>query len=234
MHASPIYFGNPNNEDGKVNNGTVTLITHNGKKYGVTNHHVIDAFRKRFEDEDINLYIGNQLIDLDKIVIDENEKLDLCTLSLDEYEDGKIKSYGEVPTHYFDVGEFSIGELKQGDFVLFGGYPGAWRSQPEKNELIFDTLSSGGTKVSDVTDSNIVCVLAVEKCVVTLNFRDELPDNLGGISGGPVFCHEVSEGGISTFRLVGVIYEYTEAYDALLIRPISLLSNDMSIVENDI
>ncbi len=228
--TSPCYFGDPSTKDIGVNNGTITLIRYRGEKYGITNHHVIEEYRKRLKkEESLRLFIGNERIDLDSVLLDEDENHDLCTLYLEEYSDNSLRSGGEVPTSFFQVDEFTVGELKKGDFILFGGYPGIFRKRPKENELDFGTLSSGGTEVSDVTEYNICCTLSIDKCHVTAPAGDELPENLGGISGGAVFHHKLSKQKVSSFGLVGVIYEYQPSYDSLLIRPISLIDRNVCI-----
>lgn len=229
--CNACYFGNPSDENVKVNSGTMTLVNYCGEQFGITNFHVVDAYRERLRNEsDIEFYIGNSPINLDKALIDEDKDLDLCTLNLSAYEEGCFGSNGEIPTHFYELGDFSTGDVKKGDFVLFGGFPGVWRTRPETNHLIFDSLSSGSTEVSEVTHRNIRCELALEKCVVTLNKQqNEFPDNLGGLSDGPVFLHKIHTSGISTFKLIGLIYEYMEEYDSIIIRPLSFINENLQI-----
>lgn len=230
--CSPCYFGNPSDENVIVNNGTMTLVKYGGERYGITNFHVVDAYRKRLKDEpNIDFYIGNTRINLDEALIDEDKDLDLCTLKLNAYEEEKFSSNGEIPTHFYELDDFSTGDIKEGDFVLFGGFPGVWRTRPKSNHLIFDSLSSGSTEVTEVTPRNFRCELALEKCVVTLNKQDnEFPDNLGGLSGGPVFLHQINTTGISTFPLIGFIYEHIAEYDSILVRPLAFINENFQIL----
>jgi len=231
MFCSACYFGDPSDKSMKVNNGTMTLIKHNSKRYGITNYHVVQEYRNRFLDEpDIRFCVGNVEIDLESAVLDEDRNLDLCTLNFDEYDEESFGSGGDVPTRFLNIENFDTIGLKEGDYVLFGGYPGVWRERPTSNHLIFDTLSTGGTQVIDVTPRNIICELAIDKCIISLsNHRERFPDNLGGLSGGPVFFHELSGAGISIFKFVGIIYEHMQDFDSVLIRPASFIDNDFMI-----
>ena len=229
--CNACYFGNPTADDVKVNNGTMTLVKYKGERFGITNFHVVDAYRVRLRDEpDIDFYVGNTLIDLDETLFDEDRDLDLCTFYLDGYEEEQFGSNGEIPTHFFEIDNFTSGEIKKGDFVLLGGFPGVWRSRPKSNHLIFDSLSTGSTEVTEVTSRNVRCELALDKCVVTLNqHHNEFPENLGGLSGGPVFLNQVLPSGISTFKLIGFIYEHIAEYDSIMVRPISFINENFWI-----
>ncbi|MEJ1298321.1 MAG: hypothetical protein RPU64_04120 [Candidatus Sedimenticola sp. (ex Thyasira tokunagai)] len=229
--CNAFFFGDPSDESVKVNNGTMTLIKYNNQRYGITNYHVIDKFRKRREEEpNIKLAIGNAEINLEDSLIDEDPKIDLCTFNLEIYKESDFESNGDVPTFFYELDDFSTGSLKEGDFVLLGGFPGVWRERPHSNHLAFDTLSSGSTKVTEFTGKNLRCELALDKCIFTgKHGRDEFPENLGGISGGPAFLHYVTDAGFSQFKLVGVIYEHVPAYDSILIRPISFFDENLCI-----
>ena len=230
--CNACFFGNPSDEGVKVNNGTMTLVKYGGELYGITNFHVIESYRERLTNEsDLDFYIGNTSINLNEVLIDEDKDLDLCTLRLSQYEEDSFGSCGEIPTHFFELDDFSDGDITVGAFVLFGVCPGVWRTRPESNYLIFDSLSSGSTEVTEVTARNIRCELALDKCVVTLKqHHDEFPNNLGGLSGGPVFLHQIHASGVSTFKLVWFIYEHMAEYDSILVRPISYINENFEIV----
>ncbi|RSD32890.1 hypothetical protein [Vibrio pectenicida] len=230
--CTTCFFGNPKLTQGKVNNGTVTLLEYKGEKYGITNHHVIDEYRKRLaEDPEVHLYLGNARIDLDSVLFDEDETLDVCILYLQGYTESQIAMNGEVPTKFFPVGErHHVSRLVVGDFVLFGGYPGVWRVRFSELNIQFDTLSSGGSEVADVTDMNIRCELKLDQCTTISEHGHDFPDNLGGLSGGPVFHHSLTDIGISKFEFIGVIYEHIPLFDSVLIRPASVLDENMWII----
>jgi hypothetical protein len=230
--CNACYFGNPADDAVKVNSGTMTLVSYKGEKFGITNHHVVEEYRQRQNDEsNIDFYIGNALINLDETLFDEDRYLDLSIFYLEGYQEKDFGSNGEIPTHFYEIDDFTLGNIKVGDFVLFGGFPGVWRSRPKSNRLIFDSLSSGSTEITEITPRNIRCELALDKCVVTLNQHGRnIPENLGGLSGGPAFLHQVHSSGISTFKLVGFIYEHMVAYDSIMIRPLSFINEKFCII----
>lgn len=231
--SNACFFGASSDVDVKVNNGTMTLVRFNGEKYGITNFHVIEAYRERLKNEpEIVFYIGNTQVDLEETLLDEDKGLDLCTLYLEGYEESRFGSNGEIPTHFYEIDDFGLGSLSEGDFVLFGGYPGVWRSRVETNHLMFDSLSSGGTEVTEVTSRNIRCEISLDKCIITMTqHHDKFPKNLGGLSGGPVFLNQLLPSGLSVFKLIGIIYEYIEEYDSIMVRPISFINEQLLLVK---
>lgn len=229
--CTACFFGNPKHAEGKVNNGTLSLLKYNGERYGITNYHVIAEYRRRLaEDSELQLYFGRTRVDLDSVLFDEDEDLDLCIFYLDEYAESDFAMDGEVPTQFFPVGDLHyVTKLASGDFILMGGYPGVWRVKLSALEYQFDTLSSGGTEVAEVTKKNIRCELKLDQCIVTSKHGRDFPENIGGLSGGPVFHHSLTQAGISKFEFVGVIYEHMFEYDSVLIRPASFLDERMWI-----
>lgn len=231
MFCVPCFFGAPGSNDGRLNNATLTLLEYKGERYGITNYHVIDEYRRRLaEDPGVHLYFGGVKADLDLVLLDEDSDVDICVFYLEEYPEKDFATDGEVPTQFFPVGDLCYVEnLVAGDFVLMGGYPGAWRVKLSSLNFQFDTLSFGGTEVSEATEMNIRCELKVGQSTLVSKNREKFPDNIGGLSGGPVFHHSVTNRGISKFEFVGVIYEYIHEYDSVLIRPASIFNRSMCI-----
>lgn len=228
-YCVPIYFGDPAELDGKINSGTITLVRRNGENYGITNFHVVDGFRDRLRDNpNTHLYVGSQKIDLYDVLLDEDRGLDIAVLYLEGFSEEAFSTRGDIPTSFYDFPVSSVNEINEGGFVLFGGFPGVWRERDGRN-VIFDSFSSGGTLINDASEKNIRCEIAAEKSVVTKVRRDSPPVNLGGLSGSPVFTEEEGKAGIRHFSLVGVIYEYIEQYDSILIRPLHCINDDMTI-----
>lgn len=230
--SQACYFGNPLITEMRLNNGTVTLATDEHRRIGITNAHVIQGYRNRKVTEpELNFYIGTAIIDIESIIISEDEDFDICTISLDDIPEAELRSNGSVETHYTTLIPGVLPNLSEGDFIAFGGFPGVWRQQPAHNELIFDTFSTGGTEISDISDRTIRCQLDLENTVMTLaDHHASAPQDLGGLSGGPAFKIHILESGIAVFPLVGIISEHMQQYDSVLIKRLNCIDSDFNIL----
>lgn len=228
--ATPVYFGDMSKHasDAKLGNGTGTLVALGDRRFCITNHHVLHAYRQRVAtNPSVRFQIGNVQVDPETILVSESSHFDLVVLDASAWPAQEIASDGPVPTRFMEAYEWPPRLPKKGQFVMFGGYPGYWRESTGPQNVRFDTLSSGATEVHDARDDNIVCQLQLERCL-THSFvpgRDN-PGELTGLSGGPVLMERQSAGGISVFELIGIIYEYSSSIDALYIRPLSLISSE--------
>lgn len=228
-YCVPIYFGDPSEPNGLINSGTITLVRRNDENYGITNFHVVDGFRDRLRDNpNVHLYVGGQRVELNDVLLDEDKDLDIAVLYLEGFREEVFFTQGDIPTSFYNFPVSSVDDINEGGFVLFGGYPGVWRERDGRN-VVFDSFSSGGTLINDASEKNIRCEIAANKSVVTRVRRDSPPTNLGGLSGSPVFIEMEGEAGVRNFVLVGVIYEYIEQYDSILIRPLHCINDDMTI-----
>lgn len=228
-YCVPIYFGDPAELDGKINSATITLVRRKNENYGITNFHVIDEFRNRLRgSQSIQLYVGSQRVELNDVLLDEDRDLDIAVLYLEGFGEEGFSTRGDIPTSFYDFPVSSMDGVNEGGFVLFGGFPGVWR-QRDGSHVVFDSFSSGGTLINDASENNIRCEIAADKSVVTRVRRDSPPVNLGGLSGSPVFTEVEGEAGVRYFSLIGVIYEYIEQYDSILIRPLNCINDDMTI-----
>ena len=139
--------------DRLIANGTMTLVRTQGERYGITNYHLIEWFRKRRDEcADVDLYVGYVLIDLDDCLLDEDEDLDLCTLYLEGVPETNLVAGGTSNTNYIDLDAQTTEQTRVGDYLMFGGYPGEWREPPRAHELNFSTFSVAGMEVSDASD----------------------------------------------------------------------------------
>ena len=229
-YAVPVYFGGPPGSAGfpKLNNGTGSLISVGGAKFCITNWHVLDLYRaRRASEPELIFQVANVRLDPERVLISENRDYDLAVLGFAEWGAEEAGSDGEVPTQFLDVASWPPELPAMGNFVMFGGYPGYWREVTGPAEVRFDTLSWGAAEVIDSNIERLVCQLQIDKCLVhrAEPGRDQ-PGELGGLSGGPVLRQKQSEGGITTFEFVGIIYEYGKEFDCLFIRPASLITED--------
>lgn len=232
MFAAPIFFGIPPALGGAIedmNNATVALLELNGRRLGVTNAHVIDGYRQRFADDNkIICQVG--LVDINPLtrLVSESRRYDLAVLDLTDIAGDVLKVTGEVARTFHIPREWPPRPPIVENFVMFGGYPGSRRTTHGQGAVGFGSVSSGGSRVNSVQEDIFTFQINIEKCVVAFDTGlgfGELP----GISGSPVMMRRQSEGGIEVFDMVGIFFEYYEAWDVLRARPLTLINVDGSI-----
>lgn len=231
--AKAAFFGEKPSKDKyiKVNNGTITLVELEGHPIGVTCFHVIDAYRQINDGENYVFQIGNLEFNPLERVIGESPKMDLVSIDLKGINVNELIMREGIGSEFFVPPCWPPKKIKSGDYVVFGGFPGKWRQYLSWNEIVFDSWSSGGSKVSSVSEKHFICQFEREFWVESFNLHDHDGldlHQLGGLSGGPVFIHR----GLY-WELIGIIYEFSEGFDLMYIRPADLLNYDGTI-RNDI
>ena len=96
--------------------------------------------------------------------------------------------------------------------------------------MVFDSWSSGATQVSAVREEYFVCQFEREYWVQSFNLDRHTGldlHKLGGLSGGPVFIYRNIY-----WEFIGMIYEFSENFDLMYIRPANLVLEDGSINKN--
>lgn len=226
--AAPVFFADipAKDEQPKANNGTITLIKFGERLLGVTCFHVLNEYRKQLAQDPSRVFqIGNvRLAPFDRL-IDESEDIDLATLDLTGLEASKIMADREL--NYFEPSRWPPNPVLAGEFVALAGFPAVWREHPGHRKVSFVSFSLGATKVADVTQRNIVCLLEREHWIQSLG--PCMPADLmksPGLSGGPIF----KWAGLAA-DLVGFIYECSASDDYLLIRPSRFICKDGTINE---
>jgi len=228
--ASSIFFGQKPSalQIPKVNNGTATLIDFGRGPIAITCHHVLDEFRKKIsENSQIIFQIGNLKINpLNKIIAEDN-KLDLVTIDLTNDNIAEISDKREIGSCFYRPVTWPPQDIKSGDFVAFGGFPGHWRMQPSTAEIIFDSFSSGACAIASVRDDVITCQFEREFWVTSFNLRpSETLIELGGLSGAPVFIIRKYH-----YDLIGIVYEFASSFELMFIRPLTYLRTDGTIAD---
>ncbi len=135
----------------------------------------------------------------------------------------------DIGSEFFIPPRWPPEKIKTGEYVAFGGYPGKWRHYLSWNEIVFDSWSSGGSQISSVGEKHFVCQFEREFWVESFNIHgyDGLAfDELGGLSGGPVFIHRNIY-----WELIGIIYEFSGEFDLMYVRPASFIREDGTINE---
>ena len=222
-YIRPVIFGelplkslNP-----KLKNATITFIETKNKIFGITNQHVIDVYRKELRNGgDINFQISNLKIDILNRIIDENEKLDLATINIEESE----KDFLKLSPLYHKSWPVPI--PKKDEFVFIIGYLGEFRSV---NSLDRINMPHGSLvmQVASVSEKKFGIKFDRDKWIKKYKTHDpsELKD-WGGFSGGGVFRIN----GIYP-ELVGLNFEFQPNFDILYCLHSRLIDENGEIIE---
>jgi len=217
------------NKASKINHGTITLLELIGNPIALTCSHVLDEYRKIHKDSKVSFQIGNLDFDPLERIIDESSELDLVSIDLKGLNLNELKGTEEINSSFFTPTSWPPGKIKAGDFVAFGGYPGTWRRNVSRYELIFDSYSSGACPVASVQKDYFVCQFEREYWIETLNKHGHNGmdlHNLGGLSGGPVFIlRELF------WELIGIIYEFSSAFDLMYVRLLHVMSEERMLID---
>ncbi|MGA2315425.1 MAG: hypothetical protein ABSG71_03495 [Thermodesulfobacteriota bacterium] len=230
--ATSILFGqkpygtSPNSD---FNNATATLVDFGQGPMAITCFHVLEAYRKKLsEGSQIIFQIGNLKIDPLNKIIDECERLDLVTIDLKDENTQKISDGGEVSSYFFSPVSWPPQGIKCGEFVAFGGFPGRWRQHLSQKKVMFDSFGSGACAVASVREDTIVCQFEREYWVYSFNLHpgEELHD-IRGLSGAPVFIWRDLN-----FELIGIICQFSEAYDLMYVPPSKFIRVNGTIIKD--
>jgi hypothetical protein len=228
--AQPVFFGDRPQKDKlqKVRNGTATLLNLNGRPIALTCSHVFQGYRG-FHGDDPNTVFQIGALEFNPLdrIIDESASVDLVTIDLQGLDLDELRRDEPISCEFFTPARWPAENIKEDDFVAFGGFPGSWRQNPSSGVLVFDSWSAGATPVSSVSAGYFVCQFEREYWVESLKQRgcEGLGlRELGGLSGSPAFVHRSLY-----FELVGIAYEFSEDFDLMYARPVSLLRQDGTI-----
>lgn len=207
---------------GIMHNGTVCFVDTGQRIIGITADHVYQGYLDdRAQNDKFVCQFGNQVVRPEDRLIDRNKRFDLATFALPERK-GDARTYLAAPNT-----EWPPARLAEGEWVLYGGYPGTLREAKEtKAEFDFESIF---TQVRQVTPQNII----LEVNYAEMFWPDPpegrqvntVPD---GASGGPVYwVNETSP--LTHLTLVGFISQYQEVYGTMLAKHADLIRADGSI-----
>lgn len=183
-----------------LHNGSVCFV-HTGKRtVAVSAHHV---YQKYLQDkalfETFGCQFGSSTIEPEKYVIDWSEELDIVSFAVPEILLAATGSSVHYPMRW------PTDQLKQGDVVMCGGYPGLLREERQtKAEWPFISLA---TRVLSATPENITLHVDLPTILWGSDVRDNERRiaNFGGLSGGPIYRSKDSP--VDHLELAGFIYE---------------------------
>jgi hypothetical protein len=228
LFAKPAFFARRPSKarTAKVRNGTVTLVDLGKGPLAVTCQHVIARYRRlRRCSSKVIFQIGNVELDPIAQLVDEHTRIDLATIALTGEQTRAITLGTEIGSCVFQPKGWPPPPSKPGEFVAFGGFPGALRVVVSFDGLDFGSWSSGGSEISSVSDHQFVSAFDREQWVASFGVKHQLGlTALGGMSGGPAF---ISRGLYSD--LAGFIREYNRSYDAIFFSSASAIRADGTI-----
>jgi hypothetical protein len=223
MHyLSVVGLGDPEANPIPANNGTVSLLLLNGKKLGITCAHVITTYQRQVDQNiGVILQVGRAHITLDRVV-DIDVGLDLAVIDLE----GVDVSGMNVPARFFEPPIWPPTDVHADDLISMSGLPGLSRVV-SGTRTDYRTFSACLVPVHRVEDGRIIIQLNREELVFRTGLPEEdLPQCLGGVSGGPVFLNRITPAGILINELVGIISEQSPPYDIFYAQRINCIRED--------
>jgi len=219
--AIPAYFGAPPKPGAPltVNSGPASLLRLGDQLFALTCSHVLDGYRQRLAEDKCIFQLGNCVLDPLAQLKAEQGNLDYALIAVTEEQAKKIvKADGPFGGTFFrEPAQWPPAEVKEGDFVTFGGFPGEMRQAMSFDELSFGSFSSGASRVTSVNEDYLVCQFEREFWVK--HGHEPEPECIGGMSGGPVFAiRHGNEIDIVTYEFIGHIYEFSENLELLYVR----------------
>ena len=218
--VTPAYFGARPQAGtlATVNSGSASLLRLNGQSYALTCWHVLEGYRQRLAEGPCIFQLGDCELDPLAQLRAEDKELDYSLVQLTNGQIDEIaKPAGPFDGTFFcDIAPWPPCEVKEGDFVAFGGFPGELRQAESFDKLCFGSYSSGASRVTSAHDDYLVCQFESEHWVS--HGLEPEPCTIRGMSGGPVFVIRYSDAGIMTYDFVGHITEFHEDFKLLYVR----------------
>lgn len=231
LFSASVVFGDVprKGSQGKINNATATLINLNSRLIAITCHHVLDEYRNILRDGkkvfQINMCAFNPI----ERIIHESPKYDIVLIDLGGLDISEIINSEEISSKFFVPSKWPPSDIKDDDFVAFGGFPGKWREFISFDEIIFGTFSSGACRIASVGDNYFVCQFEREywvESMKSMGYRATNLHDIGGLSGGPVFILRELY-----FELIGIIYQFSIDYELMYVRSTRIIQNDGTIID---
>lgn len=220
-YTSAFYWISPKIR--KINNGSIFFLDFGAGPFAVTADHVYQGYLDTKENDPLTkCQIGNSVFSPIERLIDRDKDLDIATFSIEK----KDIEFDNKTVHIVDINSWPPKPPDVGKGIFFAGYPGGERTVQIKNgfEINFGTYV-GVLVATTVKDRDIIC--QYERDEIINMFGDSAlayPQNLGGLSGAPLWT--LVQTHIFSWRLGGIIYEFSEQFELLYARrPDCLLSD---------
>lgn len=215
-YVAPIIFGlAPGGEhDGEMTqNGSCSLLEVGGRRFIVTNDHVLRGYEELRGHERARFQVGDAS-PFEPKVISRDPALDLAIIDGSNHPAAEIAERGgHIPLYPIRPAKWPLERVKVGDFIAFGGWPQVYR-RGEHGERIVTTASwsISAAPVTDVGPDRFYCALDREGWQTAFDCKAagvEFSD-FGGLSGCPAFVlRDLS------FEFVGVLSDYGPNWDTM-------------------
>lgn len=213
-----VFWGEPDRQPGMKSASGVLLQL--DRPLLITAEHVLESFLERQAAQpSLKLQIAKGSIgDIPERIIGRAHPPDLVTLDLTGVD---IQQFARDLTFHVPP-NWPPTPVISGLSVLIVGFPMAYRSLlPDQRAIKFESWNLH-TQVTSVSDHGFVCAIDTGT-MANLSHRAPWPQTYGGISGCPVFA---IRGDISRLELVGIVYEASENFDAIISHHTQMISTD--------
>lgn len=223
--------------DVEVRTATGTLIEFEERKRLVTNHHVIQAIdlfidADQNRSDDVVVQIADNVVQIDEIVLQQVPRTDLAVLDVTgmDFRRPEDASGRFVQAQFLKPNTWPGPDAGEGDSVMFGGYPEAFRRHGS-GEVTYTPFSLAGMRVTSATYESFRVLFDRDE------WRDEFGGGddalrcreLSGLSGSPVFVDKINDNGLTTFDLVGFVEAYDRQNDVMVMTSASNIRSDGSL-----
>jgi len=195
----------------RIGHGSVFFLDLGYGILAVTADHVFQAYLDRKgEGSNLVCQIGKVRFDPEARLIDHDRNLDIATLRIEERD---LTNEGKIAHR---PATWPPKPPDQGKGIFFAGFPGVYRRELGPLELEWGSYF-GISVATSVTDQYVAAQFERTEMVDILGTG--LPPEgewLGGLSGGPMWTLVETE--IFSWRLAGVIYEYSSDFEILFAR----------------
>lgn len=201
--------------------GATVCFVHTGKRLlGISAAHVhLECVSALKSDPKIACQLGGHSFDPDRYVLAMDKELDLVVYGLSEVQVNATGAY----IHHAPVWPPVVAD---GNACVMGGW--LWSLSEDGDHQVTHSFLHFITRFQTHFQAKLGIVTGTSTSIPW--GQNPLPrgTNLGGMSGGPVYC--VSErAGLVQMTLVGIVYEYQPSFEIALARPLSLIDVHGSI-----
>ncbi len=210
----------------KINSGTATFVLLKVGYVAITCDHIVrEAQERQAVDPNVIFQIGDAKIDIAAQLIDQSSYRDIATLKIQEHQLPDILTGKEIGTNFFAPDAWPPSRPTEGEYVAFGGFPGALRTIESFQDLVFGTWSSGASPVSSSSERQFATHFERDRWLQSFGTSEHLAMNVfGGMSGGPAFILREH-----SWELVGIVKEYHETFDTVFFSCLASVRDDGSI-----